>query len=286
MGRAVHIVLGVAAALLAWGCVVGPPPLQPDAPVQFERSIVFYGHSLVAHLVRPCTIDASHPLLLYATGDGGWRGKDLDTFRHLAAWGYPLAGFSAPDYLKHLGDASDTTTPERLAADYARLIAMTKEALGLPATIPTVLVGVSRGADLSAVAAGQPLLQPELGGVVAVALTREEEYVRHRRFRFRRRPTPAEEAAQEMVMVQLYEYLPRLGRLPISVIQSTNDNYLPAAEARQLFGPDSTYRRFHSIVARDHSFGGARDEMYSTIESSLAWIVQVMPGRFARSSTK
>ena len=281
MGRVARVVLGLASLALAWGCVIGPPPLTPDAPVQFERSIVFYGHPLVVHLVRPCALDAAHPLLLYATGDGGWRGKDLDTFRHLARWGYPLAGFSAPDYLKHLGDESDTTTPARLAEDYGQLIAVTKDALGLPADTPTVLVGVSRGADLSVVAAGQRRLQPGLAGVLAVALTREEEYVRHRRFRFRRRPTPAEVQAQEMVMVQLYEYLPQLGSLPISVIQSTNDNYLPADQARVLFGPDSTYRQFHSIAARDHSFGGARDEMYAEMKSSLTWIVQRMPGAAA-----
>ncbi len=267
--------LGLASAALAWGCVVGPPPLVPDAPVRFNRSIVFYGHSLVMHLVRPCRLDAAHPLLLYATGDGGWRGKDLDTFRHLAQLGYPLAGFSAPDYLKHLGGDSDTTTPAKLARDYGRMIATVKEALGLPERTPTVLVGVSRGADISVVAAGQPMLQPELAGVLAVALTKEEEYVRHRRFRFRRRPTPEQEQAQAMVMVQLYEYLPQIGTLPVSVVQSTNDNYLPAAQARALFGPDSTYRQFHAIEARDHSFGGARDEMYAQMESSLNWIVHV-----------
>jgi hypothetical protein len=48
--------------------------------------------------------------VLFVTGDGGWRGKDLDAFRHLAAWGRPIAGFSAPDYLGHLS-GSATSTP-------------------------------------------------------------------------------------------------------------------------------------------------------------------------------
>ncbi len=75
-------------------------------------------------------------------------------------------------------------------------------------------------------------------------------------------------------MVENYEYLPMLGRLPIAVIQSTRDHYLPAAEARTLFGPDTAYRKFDAIDARDHSFGGARDKLYETMASSLDWIDQ------------
>ena len=83
-------------------------------------------------------------------------------------------------------------------------------------------------------AAGEPDLQPSLAGVVAVALTREEEYVQRPK---RRRRAPR--AAPEMVMLDNYEYLPRLLTLPLSIIQSTHDEYLPAEEARRLLGPDS-----------------------------------------------
>ena len=36
------------------------------------------------------------PLVLYITGDGGWRGKDLATFNHLIGWGYPVVGVVDP----------------------------------------------------------------------------------------------------------------------------------------------------------------------------------------------
>jgi Domain of unknown function (DUF4118) len=48
--------------------------------------------------------------------------------------------------------------------------------------------------------------------------------------------------------------------------------FLPATAARALFGPDGARRQLHAIEARDHSFGGARPEMYDAVEASLEWI--------------
>jgi hypothetical protein len=100
-----------------------------------------------------------------------------------------------------------------------------------------------------------------------VALTREEEYVTevHRR----RRPGAGPRAR---VMVQVYDCLPRLADTPVAVIQSTLDGYLPAADARRLFGPDTPYRWLQPIQARNHSFGGARGEMYQATGRALEWI--------------
>jgi hypothetical protein len=77
---------------------------------------------------------------------------------------------------------------------------------------------------------------------------------------------------RELVMIQTYEYLPRLSSLRVSVIQSTRDSYLPADDARQLFGPDTPDRQFHAVKAWDHSFTGGRDELYAQIGQSLTWI--------------
>jgi hypothetical protein len=232
---------------------------SPHAPKPFDRVLQLNAHPLTLHLtpgVRP----PDH-LVVYATGDGGWRGKDRDVYAQLASWGYSAVGFSAPEYLKHLPGADGTTTPARLASDFAEIIDVGRTSLGVPVSSAVVLVGVSRGADLVVVAAGQPGLQPELGGVVAMALTREEEYV-HRR----RRPG---------VALELYTYLPQLRDVPLSVIQSTRDNYLPAESARELFGNDTATRTFHAIDARNHSFAGARPALYSALRASLAWVEQL-----------
>lgn len=245
--------LGLSAA----SCVHQAPGTAASPPRAFDRPIQLNGYPLTLHL-SPGVASQRKALLLYATGDGGWRGKDRAVYTQLRSWGYAVVGFSAPAYLKHLPGDTGTTTPARLAADFALIIAAARPALELPESGPVILVGVSRGADLAVVAAGQPALQAELGGVVVMGLTREEEYV-HRR----RRPA---------VALDLYRYLPRLGDVPLSVIQSTRDNYLAADRARALFGEDTALRTFHAIDARNHSFAGARPLLYNALRSSLAWV--------------
>lgn len=269
MGRVARPSRQLAAALLGLiplsGCAVHAPDAAAArrSPIA-DREIVTHEHRLRLHFSRG-TRGPGHPLLVYATGDGGWHRKDLAAYRHLVSLGDPTVGFDAHDYVTHLA-GSESTTPARLAADYERIIRAAKETLQLPADYPVVLVGVSRGAGLSVVAAAQRTLRGSIAGVLAVALTREEEYVKRRGLQLGRRRAPDEE------MVQLYPYLPRLADVPVAVIQSTRDHYLPAAAARALFGPDTPRRWFQAIEARNHSFGGARDQLYLAIARSLSWI--------------
>jgi dienelactone hydrolase len=244
--RAACVLLAVACT---GGCAVHhAPSAAPARPRVADRLVVVHEHPLRLHFAAG-TRGPGHPLLVYATGDGGWHRKDLAAYRYLVSFGDPMVGFDAHDYTTHLGP-DDSTTPERLAADYQRIITAAKETLQLPDGYPIVLVGVSRGAGLTVVAAAQPALRPAIGGVLAIALTKEEEYVN----------------------VEVYQYLPQLAGMPVAVIQSTRDHYLPAAAARALFGPDRPDRWFQAITARNHSFGGARDELYAAIARSLRWI--------------
>jgi len=239
--------------MAAAGCAAHARPVVPD------RHTAFNGHALNLHFANAAA--ASRPLLVFATGDGGMHRKDLALYRHLEAWGYPLVGFDARDYVKHLGP-SDTTTPERLADDYRGMIAAAREALHVEPSRRVVLIGVSRGAGLSVVAAGE--LRDVISGVVAIALTREEEYVRWYR---RLLVLPRRE-----VMVDVEEYLPQLADLPLAVVQSTHDNYLPAADARVLLGPNGPRRSLQVVEARNHNFGGAREQLYAAIARALQWI--------------
>jgi hypothetical protein len=253
-------------------CAHHVPALDPNAPVRLDGEIVFDDHhSLDLHFSRPCLLDAAHPLILYATGDGGWRGKDRDAFERMTRWGYPMVGFSAPNYLHHLVRQRETTPPD-VARDYARIIRTAKARMGVAPEVLTILVGVSRGSGLAVAAAGEPALQPSLAGVVAVALTREEEYV-HRLKRKRKAP----QDPPELVILDNYEYLPRLRNLPLSIIQSTHDDYLPAEEARRLLGPDSALRQLKPIRAKNHSFTDAREPLYVELQASLAWVTHFLP---------
>lgn len=213
-------------------------------------TLMLHGHALRLHLVNG---GDPRPLIVYATGDGGWHRKDVELFKQVAKLGLPAVGFDARDYVTHLG--GPTLPAPSLAADYARIIERAKEGLRIAAARPVVLLGVSRGAGLAVIAAGQGGLGSPIAGVVAVALTPEEEFVTGQ-------PAP-------------YEYLPRLGDVPVAVVQSTRDRYLPADAARARFGPDTPYRWFQPVQARNHSFGGARAQLYLAVRRAVTWLLGV-----------
>jgi hypothetical protein len=257
------------AAGLCGACLNASPNLEPGTRSRlFVREAQLDTEHIEVQLVRTTTVAGARPMVLYATGDGGWRSADRGLFQHLASWGYPLAGFSARHYLEHL--RFEATTPAHVAADYREIIGFAKKELELPAETPTVLVGFSRGSGLAVVAAGQSELQPLLGGVLAIALTDEEEYVRDDKARTGRVPRRPGEG--RLAPLRPYEVLAALDRLPLAVIQSTVDRYLPAAHARQLFGPDGERRRFHPIQAGSHTFAGGRDALYHEARAALEWI--------------
>ncbi len=204
--------------------------------------------------------------MLYATGDGGWWDGDKALFTHMVPWGYPLAGFSAREYVHHLNQGRDKETPRQLADDYLAIIRTAETALGLPPTTRIVLVGKSRGSGLAVAAGENPRVRAHLKGILAVALTGEEEYIEHRE---------PDLPPGTLVMLNTYDVLPRLGPVPVAVIQSTRDQYLPAAAARQRFGPDTPARQFHAIDAENHNFGGKVAELYAEMDRCFEWILSL-----------
>jgi pimeloyl-ACP methyl ester carboxylesterase len=273
MTRAPLIAAAALLVALSAGCVANPHVEAIPGEIAFDQTIVLNHHGLSLHLAIPPG-PPQGPLLVYATGDGGWHRNDLALYKEIVSWGHPVVGFSAHEYVSNLGNATDTTTPARLARDYLAIIQLAKAELRLPPTHPVILIGVSRGAGLSVVAAGQRAVQRELSGVLAIALTKEEEYVRWFR---RTRDANVRATPEEPSMVEVYEYLPRLGPLPLYVIQSTHDGYLPADKARALFGSDTERRRFQSIESDNHNFSDKREEMYAAAREALAFIERFLP---------
>jgi hypothetical protein len=254
---------------LACFCL-GPvfPADRSPARVQSTATMVLHNRSLELKFSRPKAGPSTGVFILYSTGDGGWRGLDNKIYDWVASSDYVAAGFSSRSYLKCLESfpEDDVTTPIRVARDFRSIVDFARSRLNLPPETRVLLIGNSRGAGLSVVAAGVRVLKRELAGVVAVALTREEEHVFHPR---RGRGLRNQPARVERIEIRTYEYLSRLADIPLSVIQSEKDGYLPASEARKLFGLDTTLHTFHPIRASNHSFKGGRAELEKEIKASL-----------------
>ena len=265
--------LALLVVLGGFTCRVATP--ADDRPIQTHGIITLYHHQMEIRFSVPARTHHPPMLVIYATGDGGWRGVDDRIFGWIAASGWIVAGFSSKSYLKNLRDHSETgtTTPQRLETDYHRIIAFARDRLSLSEQVPVLLVGNSRGAGLSVVAAGQSDLKPQLAGVIAVALTKEEEHIIDSDTLLEN--PQGHRQKRESIEIKTYDYLPRLASLPVCVLQSTKDRYLPADSARRLFGPDGEYRKLRPVEARNHGFGGGLERLHDELLSALNWIANV-----------
>ena len=267
MVRAARDLAVITVALGAAACLSRPPHF-PDG-----RNFVVHaalGASTIDLEVAPVSAATpSRPFIFFTTGDGGWRSGDRDLFACLAAARYPLAGLSAPDYLKHL--RFEPTTRDQLIIDYGTLIDSARRALAIPDDQPMILAGFSRGAGLSVVAASQANRSGSVLGVVAMALGDAEEFVRHG------------DNARTMAALRPFELLRDPFPVPVAVLVSTRDKYLPAERAQTLFGADGGRRRFHAIESTSHTFAGARPRLCEQVLADIEWI-QGLPATAVRWS--
>jgi dienelactone hydrolase len=225
-----------------------------------------------ATYVRP--VLAKHPgyLVVFATGDAGWFGTSGALFEHLASAGYTIAGFSAPEIVRPIARSAERVSSARAAQGLKELFAAAKRDLGLPDSTPIVIVGFSRGASVVAFTAVHPELRGGVAGAVAIALTREADYLREPQGE--RRP---EIKIDDQGRIQLYPALKLLGSTRLAVIQSSNDDYVPAAESRQLLGPDTPTLRLYQVEAKDHGFSNARDKLMQDLDDALRWVENEAP---------
>ncbi len=274
MKRNARAVLLIAAAILA-GIPAGAKslPSKPDVYKSWTAEVEIPGHHLDVTFVKPVKPHSPAYLVLFATGDAGWMGVSGDLFEHLAEEGYDLAAFSSRDIVKHIKGEKGSVTVPAAAASIDSMIVQARSALGLPEKTPVIVTGFSRGANLVVLTAGIKSLQHHVGGAVAMALTRETDFLEA--------PPPGERPPgiqlDEKGRFQTYPAIALAGPIPFAVIQSEGDSYVPADEARKLFGPNTPTRRLYEVDSRNHGFSGGKDELIRDLDDALDWIEASLP---------
>jgi hypothetical protein len=244
---------------------------------EFTSRVEINGAPLALHFASLMPAGSPTALVLYASGDGGWFGTATAMFRTIAAGGFPTVGFSSRAFLKIEQAGPEPLTVTRIAQSYGAVIDAARQALALPPDIPIVLSGWSRGASLAVVAATSADLRRPVAGVVAIGLPREE--------RLDVEPTDDEDPADDPPAsvhhgrsagreIEMYPLIARIGSRRRAVLQATNDRYLRAAEARELFGPDTAQSRFFAIDAHNHRFGGAGEAFDRALVDAVTWAAQ------------
>ncbi len=251
----------IAAALsfLLAGCAGGPAVRQ---------EIAVAGRTYHVRYVKPADPRSGKPLIALFTGDAGWLGTSGMLLDHLAAAGYPVAGFDSREALKPVKQSGEPLSVSRAADALEEAFARARSDLDATVATPLIVVGFSRGASAAAFAAVHPKLHAGLAGIVAIALTREVDYLKA--------PPPVERPPGLLVddkgRMLLYPALGLVGPIPLAVIQSTGDRYVPSAESRRLLGPDTPTRRLYEVTAKNHGFSGGEETLVRDLDEALSWM--------------
>jgi type IV secretory pathway VirJ component len=219
-------------------------------------------------VLKPVTPREPVFLILFASGDAGFRGVCGEIFEHLAEHGAYVAAFDSRLFVKRAKRSGAPVEIPAAAAGVDSALVQARHVMGLAETTPVIVSGFSRGANLVVFTAGVKSLQHHLGGALAVALTREADFLEAPDASVR----PPAVKVDDKGRIQTYPAIELAGALPFAVIQSKGDSYVPAEEARRLFGPDTPTRRLYEVDARNHGFSGGRDALMRDLDDALAWI--------------
>jgi hypothetical protein len=255
-------------ALVAVSGCAGHLASRPEVYQAGKTSIARQDYTLNPVLVKPVAPKGAPVLVVFASGDGGLMGVSKAVLQHLADRGQYVAGFSSREVLRAVKGSRDRVGYAEAVDHLAWMTSEAKSRMGLPADTPMIVTGVSRGANFVVLSAASKALQGGIVGAVAIALTRELDYL----------SLPDAALSQPGVKVdekqrpQTYPAIDRLGSIPLAVIQSTSDSYIPSAESRKLLGPDTPTRRLYEVKSNGHNFGGGEDQMLRDLDNALDWI--------------
>lgn len=246
-------------ALLCLPIVLAQPSMPLIKPGKNPVTIRGQGQKLYFYAGAE---DGPHHKVLFAPGDGGHRGFAITIAQKLAGLGYDVYALDTKHYLSSFTGKTHLTEPD-VMADFHRLADWATGNSGETIT----LAGWSTGAGLAVLAAAD-LNKASYDGLIAISLGKTNilgwRWVDN--FTYLTGKLPNEPAFQSD------SYLPKVARLPVFVIQSSNDQFIPNDEAEALFVKTKRPKHFALIHANNHSFESNRDGFFAALQQGIQWI--------------
>ncbi len=234
-----------------------------DAPHQGKNTVTLRGQTQEVYFY-PGNGPIPHRKILFAPGDGGWRGFAVTIAENMAASGYDVFGLDTKRYLESF-TGSTTLTPADIAGDYRVLAAW----IAQDSSERVVLAGWSEGAGMAMAAAADPANQKVFQGVLAIGTT--ELNILALRWKdlgaLLAKRTPNEPTFRSI------DYVARIAPLPLAMIASSGDEYVSLEVAQRIFAAAREPKHFVAIDARNHHFDGNTDLFFRALREQLQWII-------------
>ena len=222
------------------------------------------GKTLSLTVYRPA--ETPRGTIIMGSGDVGWVGLAVSMAQQLSADGYLVVGLNVRQYLSAFAEGKSHLTEADVPRDYGIIADSLREQHLL--TAPVILSGVSEGAALSTLAASDSSNHAWIAGVIAMGLPEVAELAWHwsdvSAWIFKK---DANEPS-----FHAHEIIGSVAPVPLALIQSTKDEYVPEADYRRLFETARDPKKLFLIDASNHRFTDKPRELRAAYASALDWV--------------
>jgi fermentation-respiration switch protein FrsA (DUF1100 family) len=214
--------------------------------------------------VYPATARPLMGRVIFASGDGGWRGLAVTIAETMASWGYEVYGLDTKRYLESFTAGKTALRESEVMADM-RAIA---EAVQKGSEDRLIFAGWSEGAGLSVLAGVPEENKKVFRGVIVIGLPDSAVLG----WRWIDNATYVTKKAPDEPRFSTGLYLPKIAPLPFFMIHASGDEYTDVPRAKKLFDAAREPRRFWLVEAQNHRFDGNRDDFFRALREGLGWM--------------
>jgi fermentation-respiration switch protein FrsA (DUF1100 family) len=204
------------------------------------------------------------PTVVLASGDGGFVHVAPEVAEFLSGGGYFVVGLDSKAYLASFTRERATLSEADVRGDFRALLDYARGS----ASAPALLVGVSEGAGLSVLAAGDEAVKSRIAGVIALGLPDKNELG----WRFRDSVIYVTKGVPNEPLFSAAEVIGRVAPLPLAAIHSSHDEFVPMDQIQRVMEKAGEPKRFWLVAAENHRFGGGETELRRALVEALDWI--------------
>jgi alpha-beta hydrolase superfamily lysophospholipase len=204
------------------------------------------------------------PVAVVASGDGGWIHLAPDIAELLSGQGWFVVGLDSKGYLSSFTRGATTLSAGDVPGDFAALLDHAAPGAGAP----TLLVGVSEGAGLAVLAAGDDAVKGRIAGVLALGLPDKNELG----WRFRDSIIYLTKGLPKEPLFSAADVIAKVAPLPVAAIHATHDEFVPVDEIKRVMERAREPKRLWLIEAASHRFEGGKADLDRTLAEAIEWI--------------
>jgi type IV secretory pathway VirJ component len=251
--------------LAAMVLVIVSPSLA-SAGTHQPVSVTVRGQTLTVEVYAPKPDTPVKGTVFMASGDVGWVGLSVTLAEFLSDQGYLVAGINTRQYLGAF--AADTThlQVDQIPGDFETFADALRKRAPLPR--PVIVSGVSEGAALAVAAAAAPGAHRWVSGVITMGLPAVAELA----WRWRDAMSWITKSDANEPSFSPHEIIAKVSPLPLWMIQSTSDEYVPEADYRRFESVAAAPKRLILIDAKNHRFTDKLPELKTQYLAGLTWI--------------